>query len=258
MTEENLIRVQTAYEYSSIAHRTIDTIVATQLPAINAAVDLIARSLLGGGILHVFGTGHARLPMHEMAGRAGGLMPIDLMRIGDLVMWGERAPEEILDPTLERDPSLAQAVYDLAAPRPGDCFLIASNSGINGSVVEMASLVTARGHGLVALTSVAHSTAVPSRHPSGAKLLDYADIVIDTGAPAGDATLRLSDGTMVGAVSNLAGVVIVQLLTEGIARRYIQAGERPPVYRSMNLPDGDEVNAENEARYRQWVRPIEP
>jgi uncharacterized phosphosugar-binding protein len=119
-------------------------------------------------------------------------------------------------------------------------------------------LVAERGIPVIALTSVAHSTSVPSRHPSGRRLMDIADVVIDSGAPAGDAALSLSDGTRVGAVSNLAGVFVVQLLTEGIANGLISAGQKPPVFLSMNLPDGDAANAELEQHYRQWVRPIEP
>jgi uncharacterized phosphosugar-binding protein len=88
--------------------------------------------------------------------------------------------------------------------------------------------------------------------------MDLADVVIDNGAPAGDAALDLGDGIRVGAVSNLAGVVIVQLLTEGIARAALAAGAEPDVYRSMNLPDGDTRNAEGLARIAGRVRPIEP
>jgi len=103
-----------------------------------------------------------------------------------------------------------------------------------------------------------HSSQVETRATTGRKLFEYGDVVIDTGAPAGDAALELADGTRTGAISNLAGVAIVQLLTEGICQRYIEAGERPPVYRSMNLPDGDAANQVFEAQYAGRIRPIEP
>ncbi|WP_223692589.1 hypothetical protein [Leifsonia poae] len=79
-----------------------------------------------------------------------------------------------------------------------------------------------------------------------------------TGAPEGDAALVLDDGTRTGAISSLAGVVLVELMTEGICREYIKAGRKPPVYRSLNLPDGDAKNAELEIQYAARVRPIEP
>jgi uncharacterized phosphosugar-binding protein len=246
------------YQYPRIARETLDHIESTQLGAIDEAVQLFSAAISNGGVVHVFGTGHARIPMHEMAGRAGGLMAINLVRISDLVQWGDADPASIRDPTLERDRTLAAPLLELAGARPGDAFLIASNSGINGSVVELALLVEQLGLPLVALTSVSHSESVPSRHPSGKRLMDVADVVIDSGAPAGDAALTLDDGTRVGAVSNLAGVFVAQLLTEGIARSIIAAGEHPPVYMSMNLPEGDQANAELEAKYRERVRPIEP
>jgi uncharacterized phosphosugar-binding protein len=246
------------YAYPALAHDVIDRIVGGQLPAIDAAVALIEPRLRDGGVLHVFGTGHARIPMHEMAGRAGGLMRVNLVRMSDLVMHGDREPSALADPLLERDPAFAAPLFELTGARDGDAVLMASNSGINGTVVEFAELVGAAGLPLVAITSLAHSSSVESRHPSGRKLMDLADVVIDNGAPAGDAALDLGDGIRVGAVSNLAGVVIVQLLTEGIARAALAAGAEPDVYRSMNLPDGDTRNAEGLARIAGRVRPIEP
>jgi uncharacterized phosphosugar-binding protein len=246
------------YTYPDLARQTIDRLVSTQLTAIDQAADLVATRLRDDGVLQAFGTGHARIICHEIAGRAGGLVPVNLVRLSDLVFHGDLAPKDLLDPTLERDPALAPEVYRLAAPAPGDPFLIASNSGINGSVVEFALLVREHGHPIIAVTSVPHSTSVDPRHPSGHRLLDLADIVIDTGAPPGDAALELPDGTRIGALSNLAGIVIGQLLTEGISRRLLAAGLTPPVYRSMNLPDGDTANADLLTRYSTRVRPIEP
>jgi uncharacterized phosphosugar-binding protein len=246
------------YDYPAIAHAVIDRIVAEETPAIDEAVDLIADRLRSGGVLHVFGTGHARIPMHEMAGRAGGLMPINLVRMSDLVSFGGREPAALADPLLERDPAFAAPLFSLTGAREGDVFLLASNSGINGTIVEFAGLARMAGFPIVVITSMRHSRSVESRHPSGKRLYEYADVVVDNGAPAGDAALDLGDGVVVGATSNLAGVVIVQLLTEGIARAYLDAGEHPAVYRSMNLPDGDSRNAAQLAALGDRVRPIEP
>ncbi|WP_269458196.1 sugar isomerase domain-containing protein [Microlunatus soli] len=163
-----------------------------------------------------------------------------------------------MEPTLERDPSLAGDIYALAAPRDTDCFLIASNSGINGSVVEMARIVRDHGHRLIAITSLGHSRQVASRHPSGAKLYELADVVIDTGTPLGDAGLPIGDAIVVGATSSLVGVTAVQMITEGVCRRLLDRGRTPPVYRSMNVPGSDQANAALEAHYRGRVRPIEP
>ena len=251
--------------YPTVAHDILDRIVATQRDAIDRAVSVVADTIRRDGIVHAFGTGHARLVAHEMAGRAGGLAPVNLVRISDLVTRGGADPA-LLDPLAERDASLAQPLYDLHRPRAEDSFVIVSNSGINAAVVEMALLVRRHGHPIVAITSTAHSASVPSRHPSGQRLADLADfaslgdkssvVAIDTGAPRGDAAIALGDGLATGATSSLAGIAIVQLITEGVCRALLDAGVTPPLYRSMNLPDTDAGNAGLERRYRR-VHPIE-
>lgn len=245
------------YHYPRLVTATLKHLLGERA-VIDDAVDLIAERLMDGGVLHVFGTGHARIPMHEMAGRAGGLMSVNLVRLSDLAFYGDRSPSELADPLLERDPAYAAPLFTQLSPGEQDAVLIASNSGINGVVVEFAMLAKAAGLPVIALTSLQHSGSVPSRHPSGARLMDLADLVIDNGAPPGDAALDLGDGIVVGAVSNLAGVIVVQLLTEGVARRFIEAGRLPAVYRSMNLPDGDERNTAWMATVTDRVRPIEP
>lgn len=245
------------YRYPALAHSVIDGVADSQAHAIDAAVALIAPALRDRGVLHVFGTGHARIPVHEMAGRAGGLAQVNLVRLTDLAARGGYALADLADPLLERDPAIARPLFELVAADARDVFLIASNSGINGAIVEFATLVRAAGFPLVALTSLAHSNSVPSRHPSGKRLHEFADVVIDNGAPAGDAALEVGDGVVVGAVSNLAGVVAVQMLTEGIARAILAEGHAPLVYRSMNLPDGDASNAAAIAAFSGRVHPIE-
>jgi uncharacterized phosphosugar-binding protein len=105
----------------------------------------------------------------EIAGRAGGLVPAN-------------APSEILDPTVERDPGVAQRVLDLADPNPDDLFIIASQSGGNGSVVELAQLVAGRGH-----------------------------VVIDNCGVFGDAALPLPAGGAIAATSSLTGVLMTNV-----------------------------------------------
>jgi uncharacterized phosphosugar-binding protein len=244
------------YLYPALAHTVID-VVANQAAAIDEAVALIAPRLREGGVLHVFGTGHARIPVHEMAGRAGGLVQVNLVRLTDLAARGDHVFAELGDPLLERDPAIAQPLFELVGADTRDVFLIASNSGINGAIVEFAMLARAAGFPVVALTSLTHSNSVASRHPSGKKLHELADVVIDNGAPAGDAALEVGDGIVVGAVSNLAGVIVAQMLTEGIARSLLAEGDTPHVYRSMNLPDGDARNAAAIAAFAGRVHPIE-
>ncbi|MFI6266314.1 sugar isomerase domain-containing protein [Micromonospora sp. NPDC051006] len=239
--------------YLAVVTETMNQVAAGQREAVGRAADLLADAVRADGVVHAFGTGHSEALSMEIAGRAGGLVPTNKIALRDLVLHGG-APADLLGPTLERDPSVAHRLYELAPVRPADVFVVASNSGVNGAIVEFASLVKERGHGLVAITSAQHSARMTSRHPSGRKLADLADVVLDNGAPYGDATLPLPGGGAVGAVSSITAALLAQQITVEVVARLLAAGERPPVYLSANIAGGDEHNHALEARYAGRIR----
>ena len=221
---------------------------------VGEAADLMVASLRAGGVVQAFGSGHSEALAMEFAGRAGGLVPTNRIALRDLVVFGGEPPEVLADPHLERDPRIARRLYDLAPVSPADVFVIASNSGVNGSVVELAQLVKQRGHRLIAITSFAQTAAVDSRHPSGTKLIDHADVVLDNGAPYGDALLAAARRR-----HGLRGVVHHRRPAgpAGGGRGRPPAGrggQAPPVYLSANIPGGDEHNRILEARYAGRIR----
>jgi len=243
-----------ADHYLENVHEVIDRVSRQRSGPVQEAADLVARSLRDGGVLQAFGTGHSEALCMELAGRAGGLVPTNRIALRDVVIHGGEPPDLLQRGILERDPTIAQRLYDLTAPDPADVFVIASSSGVNGSVVEMARIVTEAGHPLVAITSLAHTAGVESRHPSGRKLVDLADVVLDNGAPYGDAVLPLPGGGTVGAVSSITSALLAQLLTTEVVRRLLEAGEAPPVYLSANVPGGDEHNRVLEEKYAGRIR----
>jgi uncharacterized phosphosugar-binding protein len=221
---------------------------------IPAAADLVTSALQADGVVQAFGSGHSEALSMEIAGRAGGLVPTNRISLRDVVMFGGEPPDVLSSGILERDPTISQRLYDLAAPSKSDIFVIASNSGVNGSIVEFARIVKDNGHKLIAITSLKHTSGVESRHPSGTKLIDHADVVLDNGAPYGDAVLDLPGGGKVCAVSSITAALLAQLLVAEVVRRLLDAGETPPVYLSANIPGGDEHNKELEARYEGRIR----
>jgi uncharacterized phosphosugar-binding protein len=233
---------------------TLDRIEKGQGAAVARAADLIAESLAAGGVLHVFGTGHSEALAMELSGRAGGLIPANKLALRDAVLLGDLPAEALADPKAERDPELARKVWDLAPIEPGDVVLIASQSGGNGSTVEMARIAKAAGHTVVALTSLEHSKAITSRHPSGKRLFELADVVIDNGAPLGDAFLPLPGGGTICAISSIANAALAQALVAEVISRLIERGVEPPVYRSANVAGGDVHNDAWEARYAGRIR----
>ncbi|RLK11942.1 putative phosphosugar-binding protein [Micromonospora sp. M71_S20] len=242
-----------AEDFLAVVTDTMNRVAESQREAVGRAADLIAEAVRADGVVHAFGTGHSEALAMEIAGRAGGLVPTNRIALRDLVLRGG-APADVLGPLLERDPAVAHRLYELAPVGPRDVFMLASNSGVNGAMVEFASLVREKGHGLVAITSAQHSGQMTSRHPSGRKLADFADVVLDNGAPYGDATLPLPGGGAVGAVSSITAALLAQQITIEVVARLLAAGERPPVYLSANIAGGDEHNNALEARYAGRIR----
>ncbi len=237
-----------------------DAVVKTQQQAIAEAARLVVTSLQAGGVIQVFGTGHSRSFAMEIAGRAGGLVPANKISITDLAFYGDLTTAQVMDPHLERDPALAASLLAVHDIRPADIFLVCSNSGGNGSTVELARLVKERGHLLVAVTSMDHTSKIESRHPSGKRLFELADVVIDNRGVFGDAELTLPpgpDGDHRGAVlatSTVTSSLIAQMLVTEVCGLLLEAGDEVPVLISANIPGGDAHNDRLREHYGDRVK----
>lgn len=186
----------------------------------------------------------------EIAGRAGGLIPTSRIALRDVVLHGNRLVEELGSAELERDPSVVDELFALHPRDPRDIYLIASNSGVNGSIVGMALAIKEHGHRLIAVTSLDHTMAVSPKHPSGKRLLDVADVTIDNLAPYGDTSINLTDRFDVGAISSLTSAFIAQLITISVTNELLDRSYEPPLYISANTPSGD---AHNDALLAQYA-----
>lgn len=222
--------------------------------AIDDAVALIADSLEAGGVVQAFGTGHSEAFAMEIAGRAGGLIATNRIALRTLVLRGDREVSALGGAEFERDPEIGENLLALFDVQPNDIFIIASNSGVNGSILGVALAAKGRGHKVIAVTSLDHTMKVTPKHPSGKRLSEVADVVIDNLAPFGDSTLTLEGGIGVGAVSSITAAFIAQRITIGVAETMRQRGNTPPVYISANIPGGDEHNQALEAHYGDRIR----
>jgi uncharacterized phosphosugar-binding protein len=220
----------------------------------DAAIDLMVEAIEAGGVIQAFGTGHSEAFAMEIAGRAGGLIPTNKIALRDVVVRGSRDVGILSGSELERNPAIVDELFDISPVGPDDVFIIASNSGVNGSIVGLALRAKETGHKVIAVTSMAHTMRVDPKHPSGKRLHEIADVVIDNLAPFGDATLELAGGVPVGAVSSMTAAFIAQLLTIGTAERIAASGATPPLYISANIPGGDEHNRALEDLYRDKIR----
>ncbi|WP_100445422.1 sugar isomerase domain-containing protein [Glycomyces xiaoerkulensis] len=244
----------TAETYLALITDAVQRVGLEQAPAVRQAAELIAVSLADGGVLHAFGCGHSEALAMELAGRAGGLVPTNRIALRDIVLHGDQPRTVLEDQFLERDPEVAHRLLDVAPVHPTDIFAVASNSGINGVIVEFALQVKERGHRLIAFTSADHTAKSEPRHPSGKRLTDIADVVLDNGAPYGDAALPLPGGGSVGAVSSVTAAVLAQMIVAEVVQHFVDKGETPPIYLSANMAGGDEHNQALEARYAGRIR----
>lgn len=222
----------------------------------DTAIAILASSIRDGGVIQTFGTGHSEAFAMELAGRAGGFIPSHALALRDLVLTGEYDLSWLGTPEFERSPEVADALYGLYDIHPADCFVIASNSGANGSTVGLALKAKADGHPVIAVTSLEHSSRVTSKHPSGKRLFEVADVVLDNLAPYGDSTIEMDGGPKVGPVSSITAAYIAQHLTLGTAVALSQDGVIPPIFLSANIPGGDEHNTELQARYGRRLNPF--
>lgn len=226
----------------------IQEVERTQMGNMSQAADKLFESLSKGGILHVFGAGHSRAFGMEMCGRAGGLAPMKLVGLEDIAALEGNTGINLVD--LERDPHTAHRLLEMHEVQPEDAFIIVSNSGRNGAPNELAMECQRRGIPVIAVTSLDHSQRADSRHPSGKKLYEIADVVIDNCCPYGDVILKIPGlAEKTGSASSVSGAMIAQSLTAEIIARFVQADRTPPVFISANVDGGDEHNKEIVQRY---------
>lgn len=219
----------------AVAEALVRRLAREQSQAISAAGELLAGRLMAGGTVFVFGTGHSREVAMELAGRAGGLMGTRELVLDDVLELGIGTKDELLDGRLERRPEAATALLDGVVVGAEDTFVVISHSGCNGAPVELAMQARKCGLPVVGITSLEHSRAVTSRHPSGQRLFEVANLCIDTCAPYADTAIRLPSQVAVCSLSSFAGVLIAQALTAEIVRCYLAAGIVPPLLTSRNL-----------------------
>jgi uncharacterized phosphosugar-binding protein len=214
---------------------------AAQLETIAAAGARVADALVAGHRVLAFGTGHSHLIAEEVFARAGGLRRVEAVLEPSMMLHEGPAKSS----ALERLPGYAAVLVEQAGVGAGDLVLVVSSSGRNAVPVEFAEESHRRGATVVAVTSIRHSAAVPSRAPSGARLMEVADLVLDNAAPVGDATVPLPGrAERVGPVSTVTGALLVQAVMAEAAYLLAVRGEDPEVLVSFNV-DGQPAAAAN-------------
>lgn len=232
-----------AKSFLEAAQERIEMIEATQMDAIRRAAEVLAERIDKGGVVHIYGSGHSACFAMELSCRAGGLVPMHRIFNQDLVLRGAYTYEEFKDGVFERREGVADTFWELYNIQKEDAFIIVSNSGRNGLILDMTLKAKEMGLPVIAVTSMEHTQSVESRHSSGKRLFELGDIVIDNCGPTGDALLEVQDLPMkVCSISSITGAYIAQALTAEIYQRLVDRGQKPPVLISYNVAGADEHN----------------
>ena len=245
-----------AEQYLQKCHELADAVEA-QLPAIRTAADWFAQTILAGRMVHVFASGHSRIMVEEMWPRYGsfpGFNPIvELSLTFHNLVVGANGQRQAM--FLENVPGFAERILRNFATTPQDSALIISSSGCNAVPIEMAEQFRSRGIRIVSIVSLRHSQQTQSNHPGGKKLQDLSDLTLDTGAPAGDAMVKI-DGldTPVSPGSTVGGCMLINAIKAEVADRLTRAGHPPKVLTGAAVVGADKAKQLFESAYDEHAR----
>ena len=212
--------------------------------AVATAAEIIADAVQADGIVHAFGSGHSQLLAMDLAGRAGGLACVQV----------------IFDPGYGKAETLegyARTLLQRYRLERRDCLIVISNSGRNAAPIEVAQLGREAGLRVIGATGMQASRAAPSRHSSGKRLYELADVVLDLGSAPGDAAIAL-DGVRAraGPTSTIVGAALLNAVMVTAVALLGQRGVDAPVFLSQNVDGSQAHNAALRERYRGRISGI--
>ena len=248
-----------ALAWISEASKVLERIAATQGDAIETASQWCAEAIANDGLVHLFGTGHSRIPVEEMFPRYGsypGFNPIvELSMTFHTQVVGANGQRQAM--FIERTPGLAEIILSNFRFQPHDVMVVFSASGHTAVPVEMARGARARGVRVIAVTSVAQSSSAEPEPAAGARLLEEADLVIDMCTPHADAMVTIGGlDSPVGPGSTVGAVAIVNAIKVRTAELLVELGAMPPVISRASAVGAERSRALFEAAYREHARRI--
>ena len=235
--------------------KVVDVLEGKEMDNICKASEVCAETIAQGGVVHVFGSGHSVGFGMELAGRPGSLVPFHTIVTSDFVLHGKVTLAEFKDPDniFERRADIADRLYDLYDIRPQDSFIIISNSGINGVVIDFAIKAKAEGHKVIVVTSWQHTSAEASRHPSGKRLFECVDCILDNCVPDGDALMNVG-GVATGPGSTISSIFVLDTIVNEALKILAAEGCELPVFQSQNVDgfNNDAIYAKYEDRVKHF------
>ena len=245
-----------------------------QREALDRAASLCTDAIAADGLVHLFGCGHSRMMAEEMTPRQGCYVGwhtiVELGLTFHNLIVGPNGLRQSLH--LEKTLGYAEQILRNFAFGPKDVLIVISTSGIREVIIEMATGAKQRGLAVIALLSKAHCEQSKPAHPSGQKLMDVADVVLDNGAPIGDSLLEMKRAahevsgpehpltscaappTKTGPFSTLGGAMVMNMLRCEVAQRLMDRGVEPVFLPSHQFVGSRSVEEQLEFFYTQYAR----
>ena len=238
------------FEYMNKVDELLHKVDETNKDTIHELAVKIAENIKNDKMIHVFGTGHSHMAGIELFARAGGLANINAMLDPDcLTNFGTQR-----SCALEKLPGLADIIYDQYKINKGDMMIITSNSGRNAVPVEMAMRAKKEGVYVVALTNLEQSKNSTSRHPSGKRLFECVDCILDNCVPTGDGLMTIG-GALTGPGSTIVSAFLLDTIVCEALQILADEGVKPmPIFQSQNVDgfDNDFIYKKYDGRVKHY------
>ena len=238
------------YIYSIEMIKQLEKIFEGQEEEMEKAISEVFRTIKEDKIIHTFGSGHSHMVGLELFIRAGGLGNVNAMLDQDVLT----SNGALRSSKLEKLEGLADILWEEYRIEKGDIIIIISNSGRNALPVEMALRAKKEGIKIIAITSLTQTKEFASRHSSGKKLFEIADIILDNKVISGDGIMKVGNDR-IGAMSSINGMFIINTVVTEAMIRAEKAGIELPVYSSQNI-DSFENNDKLYKKYMGRVKLI--
>lgn len=228
-------------EFFEKSYELMKVLEAEESENITKAANIVANSIMNGGITQAFGSGHSFAAALEISGRAGGLIPSKVINDPAMGMY-------------ERSIGVGEALMNKVMIEPNDVFFLISNSGRNPMIIEIADRIAKKGNPIIVVTALESSKKSESRHPNGKLLYEYADVILNNHSEFGDAALKVEGlDTKVCGTSSIAATLLLQQTIFEAIRIMVDKGYTPPVFKSANIDGGVEFNLKFENQYSNRI-----
>jgi uncharacterized phosphosugar-binding protein len=250
-----------AEQYYRNALARLQNLLDGQRDALDRAAALCTEAIAQGGLVHLFGCGHSRMLCEEMTPRQGCFVGwhtiVELGLTFHNLIVGPNGLRQSLH--LEKTLGYAEQILRNFAFGPHDVLIVISTSGIREVIIEMAEGAKQRGLSVIGVVSGEHCRRAQPAHPSGKKLLDVADVILDNGAPEGDSILALEGCRhKTGPFSTVGGAMVMNMLRCEVAQRLVSRGIEPVFLPSHQFVGSGSVEEQLENFYAQYARRVGP